>query len=452
MTSTETAASEMTPPAVSGTLVRLSGTARFFAVTSDALARLAARRAGSAGTAVALDASRARVSNPPRTLAPRRRTGARLRLRRSRSRRESVGAPLRAPNDAFRGRFGAGSRRRPVRPAGLRPAPRRGSHRSRGVAMATPPASAAPPAPERASPARDAAPSGARATPRPPPTRRPRRRRRAPGADARGGDERPTSSAASASARASSDAEDEARRDAAAKRLAAKRGGEGGGGAHRGVARGGSPRREARQAEAGAAGRRSPPSPGRTRSPTRAPTRETPPAVRTRSRPSRRRRRPPPIAPRTSSTRTATSSSARRVGRRSAPGASPGDELKSDPVPPPPPPEPTEAFEAPVESAAGVPCFGCHACGYRRQVRRVPERAQGAVRVRTAAADHQNVPSAPTYRPTEEWAGDPLAYINSIRPEAESTACATSSRRTAGSRSSGSRASTACGSAPACKP
>ena len=101
------------------------------------------------------------------------------------------------------------------------------------------------------------------------------------------------------------DAEDEARRDAAAKRLAAKRAEEKAEeeliAAWREEDR---LKQEARQAELRAAkiaaesGSNPESNPGADE--------RTPPAVRTRSRPSRRRRRPPPIAPRTSSTRTAT--------------------------------------------------------------------------------------------------------------------------------------------------
>jgi len=123
--STETAASEMTPPAVSGTLVRLSGTARFFAVTIDYTPRVSPRVARARRGPPSHSTLRERAFRiPPRTLAPRRRTGARLRLRRSRSRRESVGAP---PPGAERRAFRAGSApvrgAAPVRPAGLRPGP-----------------------------------------------------------------------------------------------------------------------------------------------------------------------------------------------------------------------------------------------------------------------------------------------------------------------------------------
>ena len=88
---------------------------------------------------------------------------------------------------------------------------------------------------------------------------------------------------------------------------------------------------------------------------------------------------------------------------------------------PPPPPEPTVRFQHPVSNTAGVPCFGCHACAYSRHgcdacLRGPPVRNA----YKPAEAIHHDVPSVPVYYPTEEeWAGDPLSYINSIRPEAE---------------------------------
>ena len=78
-------------------------------------------------------------------------------------------------------------------------------------------------------------------------------------------------------------------------------------------------------------------------------------------------------------------------------------------------------FQHPVSNTAGVPCFGCHACAYSRHgcdacLRGPPVRNA----YKPAEAIHHDVPSVPVYYPTEEeWAGDPLSYINSIRPEAE---------------------------------
>ena len=94
-------------------------------------------------------------------------------------------------------------------------------------------------------------------------------------------------------------------------------------------------------------------------------------------------------------------------------------------VPPAAPPAPTVAFEPPLHEAKGVPCFGCTSCGYSRhgcdaclkgprvQSRYAPD-----------AAIHHDVPPVPTFYPTEEeWAGDPLVYISSIRAEAEKYGC-----------------------------
>lgn len=90
-------------------------------------------------------------------------------------------------------------------------------------------------------------------------------------------------------------------------------------------------------------------------------------------------------------------------------------------VPPPAPPRPTVAYAPPLAEAHGIPCFGCHECGYSRHGCDVCLKGP---KVRSAhqpkSAVHHDVPPVPTYYPTEaEWSGDPLTYINSIRPEAE---------------------------------
>ena len=94
-------------------------------------------------------------------------------------------------------------------------------------------------------------------------------------------------------------------------------------------------------------------------------------------------------------------------------------------VPPAAPPAPTVAFEPPLHEAKGVPCFGCTSCGYSRHG---CDACLKGPRVRSRyapeAAIHHDVPPVPTFYPTErEWAGDPLAYISSIRAEAEKYGC-----------------------------
>ncbi|GMH38533.1 hypothetical protein BSKO_06417 [Bryopsis sp. KO-2023] len=68
--------------------------------------------------------------------------------------------------------------------------------------------------------------------------------------------------------------------------------------------------------------------------------------------------------------------------------------------------------------------YGCPKCDYRWSGCEVCQTGEPlAVRPKSRwepdKAHHQNVPSAPTYRPTAEEFKNPLEYINKIRPEAE---------------------------------
>ena len=69
----------------------------------------------------------------------------------------------------------------------------------------------------------------------------------------------------------------------------------------------------------------------------------------------------------------------------------------------------------------GEPMFGCETCSFDPDG---CEKCLGGPPIRTTWVRERalayDVPPVKTYRPTEaEWAGDPLEYINSIRPEAE---------------------------------
>jgi hypothetical protein len=77
--------------------------------------------------------------------------------------------------------------------------------------------------------------------------------------------------------------------------------------------------------------------------------------------------------------------------------------------------------------------YGCTKCRYARAgcgaCREAPIMERPAsVRWRPEAARYQTeVPSAPTFHPTAEQFADPVAYINSIRPQAEQCAPASCS-------------------------
>ena len=76
---------------------------------------------------------------------------------------------------------------------------------------------------------------------------------------------------------------------------------------------------------------------------------------------------------------------------------------------------------APDVDERGELMFGCEKCGFEPDG---CEACLGGPPIRSACAWDEararDVPPVKTYRPTEqEWAGDPLEYINSIRPEAE---------------------------------
>ena len=96
-----------------------------------------------------------------------------------------------------------------------------------------------------------------------------------------------------------------------------------------------------------------------------------------------------------------------------------------EPTLPPPPPEPTQKFEPPLDNIRGVPVLRVHELRLRADAACVaclkgPPRAnRRATRPRTAIAPRRPA-RADVYYPTEQqWAGDPLEYINAIRPEAE---------------------------------
>lgn len=69
--------------------------------------------------------------------------------------------------------------------------------------------------------------------------------------------------------------------------------------------------------------------------------------------------------------------------------------------------------------------FGCEACKFNEKgceachASPIMERPKNVGWKPDAARPQSSVPSAPTFYPTEEEFQDPVAYINSIRPEGE---------------------------------